>query len=73
MSETSGASQLRRTQAAPDPGAAIEIRVNGREFATLEDRTETVVLPLGRGANTVTLKMTGSDGSVTEYTITLTR
>ncbi|MFD1224870.1 cadherin-like beta sandwich domain-containing protein, partial [Paenibacillus vulneris] len=65
--------QLQWTPVALDPGAKIEIAVNGGTFSEVASGATSAALPLNPGVNTVTVKVTDRDGRIKEYTITVIR
>ncbi|MFC6457501.1 cadherin-like beta sandwich domain-containing protein, partial [Paenibacillus vulneris] len=65
--------QLQWTPVALDPGAKIEIAVNGGTFSEVASGATSAALPLNPGVNTVTVKVTDRDGRIKEYTLTVIR
>jgi len=73
MTVTNSVYKLTFTPVATDPGAKIEIRVNGGGYAEVQSGTASSALSLNVGTNTIVVKVTDSKGKVTEYTLTVTR
>lgn len=61
------------TLATYDPNATIEISLNGGAWQGIPNGSESDELPLAFGTNTIVVKVTDSQGNVTEYTLTITR
>ncbi|SHE14940.1 Cadherin-like beta sandwich domain [Chlamydia abortus] len=73
MRVANSVSQLQLTPKAFDPNAKIEIRVGNRSWQEVTSGNASDYLALNVGNNTITVKVTGQDGKVKEYTITVTR
>ncbi|MBE1443806.1 cadherin-like beta sandwich domain-containing protein [Paenibacillus sp. OAS669] len=73
MTVSGGVYQLQWTPVALDPGAKIEIAVNGGTFSEVASGAISAALPLNVGMNTVTVKVTDRDGRIKEYTVTVLR
>ncbi|WP_339268972.1 S-layer homology domain-containing protein [Paenibacillus sp. FSL K6-1330] len=61
------------TLATYDPNATIEISLNGGAWQGIPNGSASDELPLAFGTNTIVVKVTDSQGNVTEYTLTITR
>lgn len=61
------------TLATYDPNATIEISLNGGAWKGIPNGSASDELPLAFGTNTIVVKVTDSQGNVTEYTLTITR
>lgn len=61
------------TLATYDPNATIEISLNGGAWQGVPNGSVSDELPLAFGTNTIVVKVTDSQGNVTEYTLTITR
>lgn len=61
------------TLATYDPNATIEISLNGGAWQAIPNGSASDELPLAFGTNTIVVKVTDSQGNVTEYTLTITR
>lgn len=61
------------TLATYDPNATIEISLNGGSWQGIPNGSASDELPLAFGTNTIVVKVTDSQGNVTEYTLTITR
>lgn len=73
MTVSNSVYQLQWTPVALDPGAKIEISVNGGAYNEVASGATSAALPLNIGVNTVTVKVTDRDGHIKEYTITVNR
>ncbi|MCR8635249.1 S-layer homology domain-containing protein [Paenibacillus radicis (ex Xue et al. 2023)] len=73
MAVSNSVYQLQWTPVALDPGAKIEISVNGGAYSEVVSGATSAALPLNIGVNTVTVKVTDRDGHIKEYTITVIR
>ncbi len=57
-----------------EANATLELRINDGSFSPLESGSESAVLPLNVGANTVEVRVTAADGVTTKtYAVTVTR
>ncbi|WP_282940457.1 cadherin-like beta sandwich domain-containing protein [Paenibacillus sp. RC67] len=73
MTVSNSVYQLQWMPVALDPGAKIEISVNGGAYSEVASGATSSSLPLNIGVNTVTVKVTDRDGHIKEYTITVNR
>ncbi|MBE1443828.1 S-layer homology domain-containing protein [Paenibacillus sp. OAS669] len=73
MTVSGGVYQLQWTPVALDPGAKIEIAVNGGTYSEVGSGATSAALPLNVGMNTVTVKVTDRDGRIKEYTVSVLR